>query len=110
MPRLLLAPAGHGKTERHIQHIRRLLAEEPFAPVIVIVPNAIQAANFRQRLGARVSTLKERAQAGSTNTGGALGVEVHTFHTLYAELLIRAGQPIPLLPDPVRIRYFGARS
>src|SRR3990172_12454114 len=89
MPRLLLAPAGHGKTEHLIQRIRQLLAEEPLAPVIVIVPNTIQAAGFRQRLG---------------TAGGALGVEVHTFHTLYAELLIRAGQPIPLLLDPVRIR------
>lgn len=93
MPRLLLAPAGHGKTEQLIQRIRQLLAEEPFAPVTVIVPNTIQAAGFRQRLGA---------------AGGALGVEVHTFHTLYAELLIRAGQPIPLLPDPLRIRLLRA--
>ncbi|MDL1943588.1 hypothetical protein FBQ99_14740 [Chloroflexi bacterium CFX2] len=101
MTRLLLAPAGHGKTERLIQRIRQLLADEPFAPVIVLVPNAIQAANFRQRLGAGTST-------GSVTTGGALGVEVHTFHTLYAELLIRAGSPIPLLPDPVRIRLLRA--
>ncbi len=93
MTRLLLAPAGHGKTERIIQRIQQLLAEEPLAPVIVLVPNAIQAANFRQRLSV---------------AGGALGVEVHTFHTLYAELLIRAGSPIPLLPDPVRIRLLRA--
>jgi ATP-dependent helicase/nuclease subunit B len=92
-PRLLLAPAGHGKIEHLIQHIRQLLADEPFAPVIVVVPNTIQAANFHQRLGA---------------AGGALGVEVHTFHTLYAELLIRAGQPISLLPDPARIRLLRA--
>jgi ATP-dependent helicase/DNAse subunit B len=38
------------------------------------------------------------------NRRGALGVEVHTFHTLYAEILTRAGSPIPLLPDAVRIR------
>jgi len=93
MPRLLLAPAGHGKTEHLIQRVRQVLTEEPLAPVIVIVPNTIQAAGFRQRLGA---------------AGGALGVEVHTFHTLYAELLIRAGQPLPLLPDPVRIRVLRA--
>jgi ATP-dependent helicase/nuclease subunit B len=90
---LLLAPAGHGKTEHLIQRIRRLLAEEPLAPVIVIVPNTIQAAGFRQRLG---------------TAGGALGVEVHTFHTLYAELLVQAGHPIPLLSDPVRIRLLRA--
>lgn len=93
MTRLLLAPAGHGKTEHLIQRIRQVLKEEPLVPVTVIVPNTIQAAGFRQRLGA---------------AGGALGVEIHTFHTLYAELLIRAGQPIPLLSDPVRIRLLRA--
>jgi len=89
MTRLLLAPAGHGKTEFVISQIRDIKASEPFAPVTVIVPNAIQARGFRQRLSA---------------AGGALGVEVFTFHSLYAELLICAGQPIPLLLDPVRIR------
>lgn len=92
-PRLLLAPAGHGKTEAIIRRIRQVLTDEPLAPVIVIVPNTIQAAGFRQRL---------------TAAGGALGVEVHTFHTLYAELLTRAGQPIPLLLDAVRIRLLHA--
>ncbi len=89
MTRLLLAPAGHGKTQFVIEQIRATLASEPLSPVIVIVPNSIQAAGFRQRLCA---------------SGGALGVDVHTFHTLYAEILTRAGQPIPLLTDPVRIR------
>lgn len=89
MTRLLLAPAGHGKTQFVIEQIRAVLESEPLSPVIVIVPNSIQAAGFRQRLCA---------------AGGALGVDVHTFHTLYAELLTRAGQPIPLLTDPVRIR------
>jgi ATP-dependent helicase/nuclease subunit B len=87
--RLLLAPAGHGKTQFVIEQICATLAGEPLSPVIVIVPNSIQAAGFRQRLCA---------------AGGALGVDVHTFHTLYAEILTRAGQPIPLLTDPVRIR------
>jgi len=93
MPRLLLAPAGYGKTEKIIQRIRQVLAEQPLAPVIAIVPNMIQAAGFRQRLAA---------------AGGTLGVEVHTFHTLYAELLIRAEQPIPLLLDSVRIHLLRA--
>jgi len=88
-PRLLLAPAGHGKTQLVIEQIRATLASEPLSPIIVIVPNSIQAAGFRQRLCA---------------AGGALGVDAHTFHTLYAEILTRAGQPIPLLTDPVRIR------
>ena len=93
MPRLLLAPAGHGKTQFVIEQIRATLASDPLSPIIVIVPNSIQAAGFRQRLCA---------------SGGALGVDVHTFHTLYAELLTRAGQPIPLLLDPVRIRLLRA--
>jgi len=91
--RLLLAPAGHGKTEYIVQRIRKTLSDEPLEPVLVIVPNAIQAAGFRQRLVA---------------AGGALGVEVHTFRTLYAEVLTRAGQPLPLLTDPVRIRLLRA--
>ncbi|HEY5730413.1 MAG TPA: PD-(D/E)XK nuclease family protein [Anaerolineales bacterium] len=89
MTHLLLAPAGHGKTERVIQRIRQVLAEDLLAPVLAIVPNSIQANNFRKRLSV---------------SGGALGVEVHTFHTLYAEFLTRAGKPLPLLLDPVRIR------
>jgi ATP-dependent helicase/DNAse subunit B len=88
-PRLLLAPAGHGKTQFVIEQIRAVLASEPLSPIIVIVPNSIQAAGFRQRLAA---------------SGGALGVDMHTFYSLYAELLARAGQPMPLLPDPLRIR------
>ncbi len=95
MTRLLLAPAGHGKTERVIQRARQVLAEEPLAPIFVIVPNSIQANNFRKRLS---------ASPFGYSAGGALGVEVHTFHTLYAELLTRVGQPLPLLLDPVRIR------
>ena len=38
-PRLLLAPAGHGKTENLVRRIRQLLADEPFAPVIVVAPS-----------------------------------------------------------------------
>ncbi len=92
-PRLLLAPAGHGKTEIILQHLRQALQAEPLAQVLVVVPNSIQAAGFRQRLSA---------------AGGALGVEVHTFNTLYAELLGRAGQPMPLLTDAVRLRLLYA--
>lgn len=88
-PRLLIAPAGHGKTEYIVQRIRQVLADEPLAPVLAVVPNAVQAGGFRQRLAA---------------AGGVMGVEVHTFHSLYAELLTRGIQPLPLLTDPVRMR------
>lgn len=86
---LLLAPAGHGKTRRAIQVIQETLAAQPLAPVTVILPNQIRAAEFRRRLAA---------------AGGALGVRLFTFHTLYAELLARAGQPKARLLDPVQVR------
>ena len=90
---LILAPAGHGKTHYAIQRIREILATEPLAPVAVILPNQIRVAEFRRRLA---------------EAGGALGVELHTFHTLYAEILARAGQPRARLLDPVQVRLLRA--
>jgi ATP-dependent helicase/DNAse subunit B len=89
MASLLLAPAGYGKTRYAIQRIRAVLMEAPFAPVIVILPNQVRVAEFRRRLAA---------------AGGSLGVELFTFHALYAEILAQAGQSKPRLPDPVQIR------
>jgi len=93
MPTLLLAPAASGKTRYAIEKIRDVLAGEPLAPVIAILPNQTRVAEFRRRLAA---------------AGGALGVELFTFHTLYAEMLARAGQPKPRLLDPVRVRLLRA--
>jgi ATP-dependent helicase/nuclease subunit B len=87
--RLLIAPAGHGKTHNAIERIRALKASDPLAPVTVILPNQIRVAEFRARLAA---------------AGGALGVNLTTFHTLYADLLIRADTPKARLTDPVQIR------
>ena len=87
--RLLLAPAGHGKTHYLIDRIHAIRAAEPLAPVTVILPNQIRVAEFRQRLA---------------QVGGALGVTLTTFHTLYAELLTRTGQPKARLTDPIQIR------
>ncbi len=89
MAALLLAPAGYGKTHYAIQRIRSVLAEAPFAPVTVILPNQVRVAEFRRRLAA---------------AGGGLGVELVTFYALYAEILARAGRSKPRLPDPVQIR------
>jgi ATP-dependent helicase/nuclease subunit B len=83
---LLLAPTGRGKTAYALNRIRAVRAEDPLAPVWVILPNQIQVRAFGQRLGA---------------TGGALGVELGTFYRLYAELLARSGQPTARLPDSV---------
>lgn len=90
---LLLAPAARGKTHYAIQRIREIIAAEPLAPVTVILPNQRRVAEFRRRLA---------------EAGGALGVELHTFHTLYAEILTRAGQPRPRLLDPLQVRLLRA--
>jgi ATP-dependent helicase/DNAse subunit B len=85
---LLIAPAASGKTQHAIDRLRAIKASEPFAPITVILPNHIQLAEFRRRL----------AQAG-----GAIGVELLTFHLLYAELLTRVDQRRARLSDPLRI-------
>ena len=89
---LLLAPAGSGKTEYAVERVRALLAAEPFAPILVILPNQLQVNEFRRRLA---------------KAGGVLGAEFVTFYTLYAQVLARANQPLPRLFDPVQIRLLG---
>jgi ATP-dependent helicase/nuclease subunit B len=93
MPSLLLAPAGSGKTHHIIQRIRELRAGQPLASVMVLLPNRLLALEFRRRLAA---------------SGGTLGVQVFTFYELYADILARAGQPLPCLPDPLQIRILRA--
>ena len=88
-PQLLIAPAAAGKTRHAIERLRAIKASDPFAPITVILPNQIQLAEFRRRL----------AQAG-----GALGVELLTFHMLYAELLTRVDQRRARFTDPLQIR------
>ena len=91
--KLLIAPAGHGKTARVIEALRAL---PPLAPARVIVPDRVEAGAFRRRL----------AQAG-----GALGVRVGTFYDLYADVLALAGGPpvggMARLPAAVRHRLIG---
>jgi ATP-dependent helicase/DNAse subunit B len=88
-PRLLIAPAASGKTQYAIDHLRTVKAHDPFAPVTVILPNQQQVAEFRRRLA---------------QSGGAIGVELLTFHMLYAELLTRVDQRRARLTDPLQIR------
>ncbi|MDY7080694.1 MAG: PD-(D/E)XK nuclease family protein [Chloroflexota bacterium] len=88
---LLLAPAGRGKTAHAISRIRELA---PLSPVRVLVPDQTKAVAFRRRL----------AQAG-----GALAVEVQTFHNLYADVLTLSGGSddaphLALLTPSVRYR------
>jgi ATP-dependent helicase/DNAse subunit B len=90
---LLLAPAAHGKTQHALARIRAVRAEHPLTPIVVILPNHTQLAEFRRRFAA---------------LGGALGVSLFTFYGLYAELLARAGQPYPELDDPAQARLIRA--
>ncbi|MBN1666470.1 MAG: PD-(D/E)XK nuclease family protein, partial [Anaerolineales bacterium] len=91
--RLLLAPAAHGKTQSAIRRIQEILAAEPLAGITVILPNQLRVSEFRRRLAA---------------TGGALGVNLVTFHSLYADILAHAGQPRPRLLDPLQVRLLRA--
>ncbi|MFB0533996.1 MAG: PD-(D/E)XK nuclease family protein [Anaerolineae bacterium] len=88
-PSVLLAPAGHGKTNYCIARIQEVRAADPLAPTWVILPNQAQVAAFRRRLA---------------EEGGALGVQLGTFYTFYGEILAQTGRPIPRLLDPVQHR------
>jgi len=80
--RLLISPAGRGKTAHVIDVVRAL---PPLSPARVLVPDQIQATAFRRRLA---------------EAGGALGVEVQTFYGLYADVLALAGGSIALPQVP----------
>ncbi len=80
--RLVVAPAGHGKTAETVEAIRAL-PQRALRPVRVLVPDQIQAVSFRQRM----------AQAG-----GTLGVHVQTFYGLYADVLAQAGGALKFPP------------
>ncbi|MFN8458271.1 MAG: hypothetical protein U0401_27070 [Anaerolineae bacterium] len=86
---LYLAPAGHGKTAYILERVRQTRAADPLAPITVILPNQPQVDAFRHRL---------------SDGGGAVGVSLGTFYSLYAEVLAWAGQPEPRLPEAVQYR------
>jgi ATP-dependent helicase/DNAse subunit B len=90
---LLIAPAASGKTHYIIERIQATLAAEPLTPVTVILPNQMRVSEFRRRLAA---------------AGGALGVSLVTFHSLYNDILAHSGQPRPRLLDPIRVRLLRA--
>jgi ATP-dependent helicase/DNAse subunit B len=86
---IYLAPAGHGKTTYVLGRIRHTRAADSLAPISVILPNQAQVSAFRQRL---------------SMSGGALGVSVGTFYTLYPEILTWARKSEPRLPEPAQYR------
>jgi len=73
--KVIIAPAGSGKTTWAVQRTRELSAELIDTPR-VIVPSRIQAMAFRQRLA---------------QEGGAIGVKVGTFEDLSQEILDLSG-------------------
>jgi len=91
--RVLLAPAGCGKTAYALDRIHTVRQTDPLSPIWVILPNQPQAGAFRRRLAAH---------------GGAMGVQIGTFYTVYANLLARAGKPAPRLLGPVQHRLLRA--
>ena len=80
--KLILAPAAAGKTQACLQRIQSLHETEPLAPVWVLVPDAQNAAYFRQRL---------------SRIGGGVSVNVGTFRALYVDLLERQGLFTPVI-------------
>ena len=82
----LVGPAASGKTQTCVERVRSVLAERPLSSVWVTVPNRTKAISFRRRLAV---------------AGGALGASIGTFPDLYSEILARAGDFIPVAPEPV---------
>jgi len=89
---LYLAPAASGKTTYLSAQARTLSAGLAATPRIV-VPTQLQVHAWQRRLA---------------ETGGALGVRVGTFDTLYREILRAAGEVYVLLTEPIQYRLLRA--
>lgn len=86
--RLLLAPAGRGKTQAVLERIARLQGEDRLCGVWVCLPHGEEIQAFRRRLAQQ---------------GGSLGVTLGTFHELYGDILRAARRPFAQAPEPVRL-------
>lgn len=86
--RILVAPAGGGKTRYAVGEARRM-ARGLRATPYVLVASALQAQAFRRRLA---------------QEGGAIGVRVLTFEGLYRLCLSGTGQAYTKISDPVQHR------
>ncbi|HQE92167.1 MAG TPA: PD-(D/E)XK nuclease family protein [Anaerolineae bacterium] len=89
---LYLAPAASGKTTYLVAQARALSAGLT-ATLRVVVPTQLQVRAWQRRLA---------------ETGGALGVRVGTFDTLYREILRAAGEVYVLLTEPIQYRLLRA--
>jgi len=85
-PTILLSTPATGKTHACISLVQEAVKRLHFLPVWVILPDRLQVPAFNQRL---------------VEAGGAFGVQIGTFGTLYHEILRLAGKPAPLASDVV---------
>ncbi len=90
---VLISPPASGKTRAVIDQVLAVCAKQPLAAVWVVLPDRLQAAYFRRRLAA---------------AGGAIGVQVGTFGSLYQEFLERCGRPVAVASDPITYRLIQA--
>jgi ATP-dependent helicase/DNAse subunit B len=86
---LILAPPAAGKTQTCIQRLQSIRQSAPLAPIWVLVPDAQNAAYFRQRLAL---------------SGGGVGVNVGTFRALYMDILERSGHYKPVITPALEHR------
>ena len=95
--RLIMAPPATGKTRLclHLAQSRSGVLDNPAPDLIglrqvwALMPDQPQVGYFRRRLG---------------QIGGALGVRISTFETLYTEILERAGMPVLVTDERVQYR------
>jgi len=88
-PKILLSTPATGKTHACISRVREAVKQFRAIPAWVILPDRLQVLAFNRRL---------------VSAGGAFGVQVGTFRTLYHEILRSAGKPVPSASDTVRQR------
>ncbi|MEE9513645.1 MAG: hypothetical protein V3V46_06170, partial [Anaerolineales bacterium] len=85
-PTILLSTPATGKTHACISRVREAVKQLRGNPAWVILPDSLQVFAFNRRL---------------VDEGGAFGVQVGTFGTLYHDILRLAGKPVPLASDAV---------
>lgn len=85
-PTILLSAPVMGKTHACISRVQEAVKQLHVIPAWVILPDRLQVPAFNQRL---------------VDAGGAFGVQVGTFGTLYQEILRLAGKSVPLASDVV---------
>ena len=85
-PTILLSTPATGKTHACISRVREAVKQFRGNTAWVILPDRYQERAFNRRL---------------VEAGGAFGVQIGTFGTLYHEILRRAGKPVPLASDVV---------